>query len=131
MEISKVEAVCGPIGEFNIVQSSQYAQIVGIPIAVLGFIFYLTILVLWLFLRFLEIRWTKWIPTLLIVLTFLGSLFSIYLTMMELLVINAICAWCLSSAIVTAILLLIIVAKLTKSDDREISVQDIATQTGK
>ena len=36
VEITRVEAVCGPVGECNIVQSSPYAQILGIPIAVLG-----------------------------------------------------------------------------------------------
>lgn len=130
VEISQVDAACGPVGECNIVQSSQYAQIFGIPIAVLGFLFYLTIMVLWLILRLLQANWIKWIPTLILVATTLGTLFSIYLTLLELFVIKAICAWCLSSAIVTTILFLIIVTKLTKSEDREMTAQEVASQAG-
>jgi uncharacterized membrane protein len=37
----------GLIGECNVVQTSQYATIVGIPVAVLGLIFYLATLALW------------------------------------------------------------------------------------
>jgi uncharacterized membrane protein len=37
-----------------------------------------------------------------------GLLFSIYLTWLELFVIQAVCAWCLSSAVITTVLLLIV-----------------------
>ncbi len=37
VELLQVEAVCGPVGECNIVQASPYAQFLGIPIAVLGY----------------------------------------------------------------------------------------------
>lgn len=120
VEISRVEAVCGPIGECNIVQSSQFAQILGIPVAVFGLLFYFGTIVLWLLLRFVNTRWAKWIPVLLLVATFLGTIFSIYLTLLELTVIGAICAWCLSSAIITTTMLLVVVAKYSKSKDKDI-----------
>jgi uncharacterized membrane protein len=122
VEISRVEAVCGPIGECNIVQSSQYAQIVGIPVAVLGLLFYLAILGSWLLIRFVKKSWIKWIPLLLLASAFLGTLFSVYLTMMELLVIRAICAWCLSSAIITTTLLLFVVSKF-KVGERKLKLK--------
>ena len=42
----------------------------------------------------------------LMALTFVGTVFSIYLTALELFVIRAVCAWCLTSAVITALLLI-------------------------
>ncbi len=112
VEITQVEAVCGPVGECNIVQSSSYAQILGIPIAVLGVINYLAVGGLWLWQRNnLQSRQ----PTLLMLgLTIFGTLFSIYLTTVELFAIEAVCLWCLSSAVVTTFLM-VVVARAVKN----------------
>lgn len=107
VEINQVEAVCGPVGECNIVQSSPYAQILGIPIAVLGVLNYVAIIVLWVAQRLLRGRWAKLSALGLLGLTLFGALFSIYLTCLELFVIHAICAWCLSSAVITTLLMLL------------------------
>jgi uncharacterized membrane protein len=114
VEIAQVTAVCGPVGKCNIVQSSPYAFIFGIPVAVLGSLFYLGILGLWLLLRLAGTGWAKWLPAIFLTLTILGVLFSIYLTALELLEIKAVCAWCLGSAVVTTFLLLISVTALTE-----------------
>jgi uncharacterized membrane protein len=114
VEVTHVTAVCGPVGECNIVQSSPYAQILGIPVAVLGVISYLSIGALWLLQRPLNKKWPGLAEYSLLALTFVGTLFSIYLTMLELLVIHAICAWCLTSAVVTTLLFLIVVRRGTK-----------------
>ena len=50
----------------------------------------------------------------LIALTVFGTLFSIYLTLLELFVIHAICAWCLTSAVVMTILMVLIVRSTTQ-----------------
>ncbi len=106
VEITHVTAVCGPIGECNIVQSSPYAQILGIPVAVLGALNYLLIGALWVWRRPLDEKWPGLAGYSLRALTFLGVLFSIYLTALELLVIHAVCVWCLTSAVVTTLLFL-------------------------
>ena len=109
VEITHVTAVCGPIGECNIVQSSPYAQIMGIPVAVLGALSYLLIGAFWLWRRPLNEKWPGLAGYGLLALTFLGALFSIYLTALELLIIRAVCAWCLTSAVVIALLFLMVV----------------------
>ena len=114
IEMSQSEAVCGPVGHCNIVQASQYAQIFGIPIAVLGVLNYATIGGLWLIVKFSEGRERHWAIMGLITLTMLSVLFSIYLTALELFVIHAVCAWCLTSAVVSALLMLVIVNGVTK-----------------
>jgi uncharacterized membrane protein len=109
VELTQVEAICGPIGECNIVQSSSYARLLGIPVAVLGALSYVAIIALWIGQRILEPRLSALSLSGLIVLTIFGTLFSIYLTVLELLVIKAICAWCLSSAVLTTLLMILVI----------------------
>jgi uncharacterized membrane protein len=46
----------------------------------------------------------------LLAMTFFGTLFSIYLTLLEPFVISATCAWCLASAVLMTLLLALTVA---------------------
>ena len=108
IEITHVEAACGPVGDCNAVQSSPYAQIFGIPIALLGIINYLGVLVLWAVYRFTGQPLTNLSLLALLALTFLGTLFSVYLTLVEIFVINAVCIWCISSAIITTLIMLFV-----------------------
>ena len=119
VEVAQVEAVCGPVGECNIVQSSPYAQLIGIPVGVLGALFYFMIVVLWIGQRFLPDRLSALSLLSMVALTILGTGFSIYLTVIELFVIRAVCAWCLSSAVLTA-LLMILVAKRVNGESLQV-----------
>ena len=49
----------------------------------------------------------------LLALALVGVLFSIYLTLLELFVIHAVCMWCLSSALIATLILLVAVVQLT------------------
>ena len=113
VEINQVEAVCGPVGECNIVQASPYARLLGLPIAVWGILNYLAIGVLWGGQKYLTGRWAYLSALGLVCLTGFGVLFSIYLTCLELFVITAVCMWCLSSALITTVLLLLAVTPIT------------------
>ncbi|HEX9926147.1 MAG TPA: vitamin K epoxide reductase family protein, partial [Anaerolineae bacterium] len=113
VEISQVEAVCGPIGQCNAVQASPYARIFGLPVAGLGLLNYLAIGLLWLGQRYDPDKIAGLSVWGLLSLTIFGTLFSIYLTLLELFVIRAVCLWCLSSAIITALLMVLVVASLT------------------
>ena len=113
VELNQVEVVCGPVGHCNLVQSSPYARIMGVPIAVLGIGTYLAIIGLWIAHRFGSQEWGKWTLPGLVGLTIFGTVFSIYLTLLELFVIRAVCAWCLTSAVTMATLMLLVVRPLT------------------
>ncbi len=112
VEMTHVEAICGPIGECNVVQASIYAQILGIPIAVLGILNYLAMGALWAGQQLSNRRLTNLSALGLLGLAIFGTLFSIYLTLLELFVIQAVCIWCLSSAVITTLLMLFIVVPL-------------------
>lgn len=115
VEITQVEAVCGPVGECNVVQASEYAKLAGIPVAVLGVINYVAIIALWAIQRLAAGRWGDLAARGLVVLTVAGVLFSIYLTLLELVVIHAVCAWCLTSAVITTALMILVVDAVTRS----------------
>lgn len=107
VEITRIQAVCGPVGECNIVQSSPYALILGIPIAVLGTLNYVAVGLLWAGQKLPDFRWAKLSALGLLGLPLFGTLFSIYLTCLELFVIHAVCAWCMGSAVISTLLMLL------------------------
>ncbi len=114
IEITSATAVCGPIGHCNVVQASPYAKIFGIPVAVLGLINYAALIALWLGARAKNAPLAAWSAVLMLALTVFGVLFSIYLTYVELMLIHAVCAWCMTSALITTILMLIALAGTTR-----------------
>jgi uncharacterized membrane protein len=107
VEVTQTEAICGPVGECNVVQTSDYALFLGVPVALWGVLNYLVVAVLWTGQRTLVGRWANLSLLGLVGLTVFGTLFSIYLTCLELFAIQAICSWCLSSAVITTVLMLL------------------------
>ena len=106
VETQSAQAICGPVGDCNAVQSSSYSKIWGIlPVGLLGAVGYIGILAAWWSGRQ---RW-GWVsdygPVALFGMALFGTIFSIYLTYLELFVIHAVCIWCISSAIVITLLL--------------------------
>jgi uncharacterized membrane protein/thiol-disulfide isomerase/thioredoxin len=108
VETAHVSAVCGPVGDCNTVQQSEYARLFGIlPIGVLGLAGYVMILAAWLGARFGRNGIENLGALALLGMTFAGTLFSVYLTFLEPFVIGATCAWCLTSAILMTVLMLL------------------------
>jgi uncharacterized membrane protein/thiol-disulfide isomerase/thioredoxin len=106
VEITQTEAVCGPVGNCNTVQQSPYATLFGlIPIGVLGAVGYSLIGTTWLVRQYGPVAWQRLSTMALWLLALFGTLFSLYLTFLEPFVIGASCAWCLSSAVIMALLL--------------------------
>jgi uncharacterized membrane protein len=100
IEVFRVEAFCGPVGDCNTVQQSPYARLFGIlPIGVLGVFGYTVILTAWTVSKTARGRWAALADLAVFTLAAFGFLFSIYLTFLEPFVIGASCLWCLSSAI--------------------------------
>ena len=84
--------VCTGSGEgCETVQSSRYASILGIPVALLGLLAYGGLV-------FSAILWKEAGVYLGFLISLVGTLFSAYLTYLEIFVIGALCQWCLASA---------------------------------
>ena len=99
VEASGTEAVCGPVGDCNAVQQSEYATIFGIPIGILGVVGYGILLVGWIVAKTTRSRVADLGMVLAAAVAIGGTLFSIYLTFLEPFVIGATCMWCLTSAV--------------------------------
>jgi uncharacterized membrane protein len=108
VEAANVSAVCGPVGDCNTVQQSAYARLFGIlPIGALGLAGYIMVLIAWLGIRFGRNGVENLAALALLGMTFAGTLFSVYLTFLEPFVIGATCAWCLTSAVLMTVLMLL------------------------
>jgi uncharacterized membrane protein len=91
-----IEPVCTGISDCERVQSSDYAELAGVPVAVIGLVGYAAVVGS---LR-LRAEATAFVA-------YIGVGFSAYLTWAELFRIHAICQWCIASAVtITAIAML-------------------------
>jgi len=95
------------VGQCETVNLSRWATLVGVPVAVWGVGFYVVLFLVALLGttdRFVD---ATWVSHALLALTGWGVLFSGWLTYLELYVINALCMFCVISAIlVTALFVL-------------------------
>lgn len=80
--------ICVAGGGCETVQSSEYSEIAGIPVSVLGVVAYAVILAL--------VAWDAPLARLgAATLSFVGLFFAVYLLVVQLFVIEAVCLWCL------------------------------------
>jgi len=85
------------------VLTSQYAQIGPVPLAALGLAYYLTT---WLFNFWLlnQTSPSRWALKLLLALATSGLLASVYFVYLQIVVIQAICLFCMASALLSTLL---------------------------
>jgi len=100
--------VCVAGGGCETVQKSAYAEIAGVPVAMLGVGAYAIVLGL--------IGWdTPKAQLGAAVIALVGLLFSMYLLVLQLFVIDAVCVWCLANDVVIAPLLAVLTALRLRS----------------
>lgn len=97
----------------DIVRASAYANFFGIPIPYLGMAFYLTMAILSVFKSHYQER--KLIFKAQFWFALAGSLFGVYLTFLEAFVINAFCFWCVTSFIISLLILILAWILFSKS----------------
>ena len=120
VHLNGIPLYCEGSGGCHTVQASEYATLLGVPVALLGFILYASIFAA----SAIGLRgagaWTAgWAaeraPFLVFGLALSGVLYSGYLTWLELYRIHAICAWCVASACLLAGIFVIATAQLAVS----------------
>ncbi|HEX5309102.1 MAG TPA: vitamin K epoxide reductase family protein [Solirubrobacteraceae bacterium] len=105
------------------VQTSVYSELAGVPVALMGLIGYVAILATLLAPESENTRFAT------LVLTLGGFGFSAYLTYRELFSIHAICEWCVTSAIVMTVLMLLSIWRFLAGSPTSSQATD-ATLTG-
>lgn len=111
-----VAAACSGIGDCASVNSSRYAEMRGIPVALFGAAAYLAILLLLL----LEGRWHHnfYLFRLGVFgVTLVGTLYSAYLTYVEVAILRAICPYCVVSALLMTALFVLSIIRLRAEDE--------------
>jgi len=99
--------ICPTGGGCDIVRASPYSLFLGISIPILGIVFYLAMAVLAVVRSQASSRKMLFYLQLLIAVAGVG--FGIYLTLLEIFVIRAICFWCALSFIISLMILLSVV----------------------
>lgn len=104
IKYNPTSAFCLAAGGCEAVNTSRYSEIAGIPIALIGALAYLAILALAL----LEPRVglvKEWGPVAEFGLALTGTLYSAYLTYVELAIIHQVCPYCVTSAVLITLIL--------------------------
>jgi uncharacterized membrane protein len=108
-----INPLCGRNGGgCEIVQTSEYSKLVGVPVALIGLIGYLAILGSLLVPENETSRFAT------VGFTVVGFGFSAYLTYRELFSIHHICEWCVSSAVIVTVLMCLSVWRFLRGDAR-------------
>ena len=105
---------CTIVSGCSEVLSSPYATVRGVPLALLGAIAYFTVFSLATLAAF-GYRWTGKLLTLVVVIMFAMTLWLLYL---QAFVIGHFCQFCLLSALVTTVLMVLVIAALRAVSNR-------------
>lgn len=103
---------CSIVHGCDIVTSSPYSELFGIPVALFGALYYLTIILLSV--AFFDKKRPKFLA-LLSKLTLLGLLAAIYFVSLQAFVLHAYCLYCLGSALSSTILCILGMIYLKKT----------------
>ena len=105
------------VGSCETVNTSRWATFFGLPVAAWGLGFYVSALAL-VFVGIQE-RYadSRALSLALVALTGWGVLFSGWLTYLELFVIDAICIWCVTSAVIVLVMFAVSVAEYRETGD--------------
>ena len=111
-----IEPICAASGGCEKVQNSKYAELAGMPVALLGLVGYVAILLATLVRGELARMAAS-------SLSIAGLGFSIYLTYLELFEIDAICQWCVASAVTMTVLTILTVLRAAQGLTSEVPAQ--------
>ena len=100
------------IGSCETVNTSKWSRFFGLPVAAWGLLFYLDVFAIALIGTLPRFENERVISIVLVAETVVGVLFSAWLTYLELAVIHAICIWCVTSAVIVTVILLVSIGDL-------------------
>ncbi len=104
VEVGDVPLTCGPVGDCETVQNSDYVHLLVLPMGLWGVIAFVTMLGLWCAGVYGAASLARYARPGLLFFALFCVAFSTFLTVLELFVIKAVCSWCMGSAVVTVAL---------------------------
>ena len=107
VKLSGASPVC-PTGGCATVERSKYSELVGIPVALFGLIAYAAMFVS-------AMRRDELAAVAGAAIALAGVVYAAYLLVVQLAVIDAVCAWCVASDVVLALLAALAVARLQRT----------------
>lgn len=93
---------CAGVGSCEYVQTSEYSDILGVPVAILGLLFFIAFTALVVARLATGPDRLQWAQPIAFSMALGGLAFVTYLTYVELFIIDAICPWCVATAAFTA-----------------------------
>lgn len=109
-KIGKIGTLACGTGGCEAVQTSDWARFLGVEVSLIGLLGYLGLFLVALAGLQPPLVARRGVALLLVAMSGLGVAFAIYLTALEVFVIHAICRWCVGSAVI--ILLVLVVSLL-------------------
>ena len=98
---------CVGFGSCDTVAQSDYAHLAGVPVSVLGLLGYAALFAVAAFWLGVGDRFETWPLLAIWGMSIGGAAYSVYLTYLELFVINAVCIWCVTSAVIMFCILIV------------------------
>ena len=109
---------CTRWADCDVVNNSVYSKFFGIPVSFIGLVAYFVLLALAVAALRTDGRVQREILLLSLLLSLGGVGFSVYLTYIEIYVIEALCSWCIASAIIITLLAILGVVNVLRSAPR-------------
>ena len=109
---------CTRWAQCDVVNNSLYSKFLGIPVSFIGLVAYLVLLALAVAALRTDGRVQRQMLLLSLLLSIGGVGFSVYLTYIEVYVIEALCSWCVASATIIALLAILGVVNVLRSAPR-------------
>lgn len=110
------DGMCLGSGDCSTVNASRFSEVNGIPVAVIGIVGYVAILIV-LFYENRSDFFRKNGTLLVFGMSLTGFLFTLYLVYLEIWVIKAICPFCVTSQVAMTIIFIIAVMRLFQNQD--------------
>jgi len=104
---NKNPLVCPIQFDCHTVVHSDYSKLFGIPVEILGMIYYMTISFAYLFFIFTDNVVPMTLVGFIILLSFLAFLFSVYLIAVQIFILKKGCSWCIVSAFICLLIFIL------------------------
>lgn len=116
---SKTQLFCSieNISSCDLVTTSNYSEIFGIPNAFLGVLFYLTLLISFIFWEKFKVK-IKYFSKIIYLIIFSAALYYIYLIYVQKFILGKYCPYCLFSATITFAIYIILI-KVYKIENKK------------